>query len=265
MPNAPLDVGQLVQRTFVARVEHHRTLGSTNDRAKQCAAAGAGRLPLLIVADAQTAGRGRGTSHWWTGRGSLALSLLFDPRRSGIGPSGRPLVALGTAVAVADTVAPLLAGHMVGIHWPNDVVASGRKLSGILVEILSPSASFPPVESGLCVVGIGLNTNNTLDEAPADLRETATTVFELTGARQDQTAVLTALLDKLAETFGQLADDPAQVARRADALCLQHGRTLVIQSGGAETAGRCAGIAEDGALLLDTPAGRQWFYSGRLR
>jgi BirA family biotin operon repressor/biotin-[acetyl-CoA-carboxylase] ligase len=248
-----LDTTRLRNSTFVARVEHHLTIGSTNDRARECAAKGLRPLPLLILADAQTAGRGRGTNRWWTGRGSLAMSLLFEPGGRGIDRAAFPLLALATGVAVAETVSPLLPGHEVGIHWPNDVMAAGRKLAGILVETLS---------GGLCVVGIGLNTNNRLDEAPAEVRDTATTLLDLTGIRHDRTAVLIDLLNHLAAALALLADDPAEVAGRADALCLQRGRTLSIESGGGRVTGCCAGIAPDGALLLDTPAGRQAIYSG---
>ena len=67
---------KILENTFVADVEHHATIGSTNDRAIQCAAFHAVKLPLLILADRQTGGRGRGSNRWWTGPGSLAFSLL---------------------------------------------------------------------------------------------------------------------------------------------------------------------------------------------
>jgi len=247
------DLGGWLPATFVAHVEHHRTLGSTNARAKQLAAEGPQALPLLIVADAQTAGRGRGGNRWWTGRGSLAMSLLVDLDQLEIPTAARSLLALGTAVAVVDAAAPLVPGHRLGIRWPNDVEAAGRKLAGILVETLA---------GGLSVVGIGLNTNNTLAEAPPELKQTATTIFELTGRRHDHAAVLAALLAKLAETFAQLANNAEETARRANALCTQHGRMLSIQSGSQTFTGRCAGIAADGALLLETPEGLRSVYSG---
>ena len=247
---------RLREKSFVAAVEHHATLASTNDRAKQCAAAGFGPLPLLIVADEQTAGRGRGANRWWTGRGGLAFSLLLDARQLGIDRARAPLVALAAAVAVAETARPLLPSQAVGLHWPNDVYAAGRKLAGVLGEVVS---------RGLHVVGVGVNTNNSLDEAPPELRKTATTVFELTVTRHDQTAFLLTLLEHFATMLPQLASTPHEVGARADALCLQRGRTLTIESGGRSITGRCVGIATDGALVVDTPDGRQTFYSAVLR
>ncbi len=143
-----LDIVGVLKQTFVAEAEHHPTLGSTNDRARELAARNSDKLPILIVADRQTAGRGRGGNRWWTGPGSLVMSLLgkSDGDAAGKGPS--PLIALAAAVATVETVAPLLSSHAVGIRWPNDVIAAGRKLGGILVEVLP---------NHYHIVGIGLN------------------------------------------------------------------------------------------------------------
>ncbi|NQT14526.1 MAG: biotin--[acetyl-CoA-carboxylase] ligase [Planctomycetes bacterium] len=257
MSSSKLDTDLLVRHTFVARVEHHVTLGSTNDRARQCAAEGGGSLPLLIVADEQTAGRGRGTNRWWTGRGSLACSLLIDPDALGIDRyRSSPLVALATAVAIVDTLAPVVENHAVGLHWPNDVFADGRKLAGILAEVLADRR---------IILGIGLNTNNALVNGPQELQKTATTLFDLTGVPHDRTRILLALLDRLEKALGNLASAPEQIAAYADEICLQKGQTLTVRSGRRQVSGRCEGIASDGALLLRTPQGLQRLYSGVLR
>jgi len=250
-----LDTDRLVCETFVAQVEHHPVLGSTNDRAKHCAAEGPGAMPLLIVADHQTAGRGRGTNRWWTGPGALAFSLLMDRHPWGSDFSRGPLVSLSAAVAVTQTVGPLLPSLAVGIHWPNDVFASGRKLAGILVEMLA---------GGLCVVGVGLNLNNSMRDAPAELRATASTMLDLTGARHDPTSLLIALLRRLAILLGQLSTSPGLIGQLADELCMQCGCELTVKSGGKIARGVCSGIAPDGALLLDTPSGPERIVSGVL-
>jgi len=257
MSNDRLDVERILNESFVARVEHYLTLPSTNDRATQAATENAARLPLLVVADEQTAGRGRGTNRWWTGRGSLAFSLLVDAQWLEVTrPSQSPLISLAAAVAVVETVAPWLSSVPLGICWPNDVWAGGGKLAGILVEALS---------NGLCVVGIGINTNNSPAEAPPEVRDFASTLRQLTGSLHDQTELLIDLLRRLENAFKQLAAQPPQIAARADELCLQHGRTLTLELGSRTIVGVCAGIAADGALLLDTPAGRKTCYSGVLR
>ena len=250
-----MDTDRLIRETFAARVEHHQTLKSTNDRARQCAAEGAGRLPLLVVADCQTAGRGRGANRWWTGEGSLACSLLLDAGAMGIVPARSPLIALAAAVAIVRTVAPLLTARCVGLHWPNDVFVDDRKLAGILVEGLSDR---------LYVVGIGVNTNNTLEQAPRELRDKLTTLRELTQVDHDRTTILSTLLKHLGDLLGRLSSTPERIAEAADSFCLQRGRVLTVRTGGRSVSGRCEGIASDGALLLDTDRGRKSIYSGVL-
>lgn len=256
MPASTLDIELLVRETFIARVEHHATLGSTNDRAKECAVEGADSLPLLIVADQQTSGRGRGTNRWWSGPGSLACSLLLEVNQLGADRRRWVLAGLAAAAACVQTVAPLLRSHKVGIHWPNDVFVEGRKLGGVLVEV---------VREGRLVIGIGLNLNNSLGELPPGLQKTAATLLELCGRRSDKTQILASILRHLAEGLGQLACWPEQVGARADALCLQHGRMLTIQRGGRSICGRCVGIGSDGGLVLDTAEGRRTYYSGVVR
>ncbi len=248
-----LDIDRILRETFVARAECHPTLGSTNDRAAECAAQNTGALPLLVTADRQTAGRGRAANRWWTGPGALAFSLLVDGQMVGAESGRPPLVALAAGVAVVDAVAPLLPEHPLGIHWPNDVMAANRKLAGILVEVLPDRRH---------VVGIGLNTNNSLADAPAELHGTAATLRDLAQRTCDQTETLIDLLKRLEREFLRLRREPEAVAARADAMCLQRGRMLTLQWGNRTIAGQCRGIAADGAILLETPAGIEAFYSG---
>jgi len=255
LPYTKINPRALVDAGLVAQAEHHAALGSTNDRARELAADPATRLPALVVADAQTAGRGRGGNRWWTGAGSLAFSLLFDPAALGIARHESPRASLSAAVAIVRSVAPLLEGHELGLHWPNDVFAAGRKLAGILVEALP---------DGRHVLGIGLNTNNTLSAAPAEVRNVAVTLRDLTGRHIDHHELLAVLLSELWTALGELSADPAAAGAEYDALCLQRGATLTLRAADRLTTARCAGIAPDGALLLDTAAGLQRFYGGVL-
>ena len=259
-----VDTERISAETFVAAVEHYSTLGSTNDRALQCAAEGNCPMPMLIVAASQTAGRGRGGNRWWTGKGSLAMSLLVESGRLA-GPEGipspltpspltpSPLTAIAAALAIVDTIAPLLSGHVIGIRWPNDVLVDGNKLAGILIEATT---------NGKLVIGIGLNTNNLVADAPHELAQSATTLLDLTGRHHDQTELLVRLLLGLERLLDETVDNPRQVGARANGLCPQRGKQLSLRYGNRTITGRCEGIAHDGALLLDTPQGRQHFHSG---
>ena len=101
--------------------------------------------------------------------------------------------------------------------------------------------------------------------APAELKETAVTLRELTGRRHDPTALLVDLLRHLQTVLEQLAAAPERIAARAGGLCLQRGEVLTLQLHDRPIRGRCLGIAPDGALLLDTPQGPQAFSTGVLR
>jgi BirA family transcriptional regulator, biotin operon repressor / biotin---[acetyl-CoA-carboxylase] ligase len=251
-----LNIEAVLQRTFVARAERHAVLASTNDRAAECAKEGVQELPLLIVADEQTAGRGRGANRWWTGLGGLAFTLLLAPEHLGATARSRsPLAALATAVAVVETVTPLVPDVTVGIHWPNDVMAAGRKLAGILVEVLP---------DGRHIVGIGVNTNCSAADAPEQLRPRVVTLRDLAGHAFEQTEILVSLLQRLESSFGRLAGNSEEIAARADGFCLQRGQSLTVEQGGQQITGRYLGIGRDGALRLETPEGVRTFYSGVL-
>jgi BirA family biotin operon repressor/biotin-[acetyl-CoA-carboxylase] ligase len=248
-----VDVSRILKQTMVVHVDAFQTLGSTNDWAKRRAAEVACPLPLLVVTEEQTAGRGRGVNRWWSGHGSLLFSLVLPPDRLHADLVASQLISIATAVAVAETIVPLLDGHTVGIHWPNDVVACGRKVAGILVEVIGNRRH---------IIGIGLNVNNHLDEAPAEIRDRATTLWELTHTVYDPTIMLVNLLRRLDVCIGQLR--ATELIRQANLLCLQRGTTLNLRQGDRTIVGRCAGIAADGGLLLDTSQGRRSFASGVL-
>ncbi len=253
---------KILEKTFVADLEHHAEIGSTNDRAMHCAACHALNLPLLIVADHQTAGRGRGSNRWWTGPGALAFSLLVGPDCEGGGSRSSALVSLAAGVAVVDALAPLLprpgvpGAPEIGIHWPNDVMLDGRKLAGILIEVLA---------DGKRVIGIGINTNNTAADAPEEVRPRVATLRDVTGQAYDSIELLIAVLQHLERQLAALAVAPQRVAERTHELCLQRGRQLQILQGEKQIEGLCLGIAAGGALLLDVNGQPQAVYSGTVK
>jgi BirA family biotin operon repressor/biotin-[acetyl-CoA-carboxylase] ligase len=250
-----LDIVRVQSETALRTAEHHQQIGSTNDRARELAGT-AVDLPCLISADCQTAGRGRGGNRWWTGEGSLAFSLLLDAAAVGIRREHMGLASLAAAAAIVKSVQPRVPECTVGLHWPNDVFTCRRKLAGILVESLPGSR---------LVVGIGLNTNNRLATAPTDVRERATSLFDLTNQSHDRTQLLIELIHQLHVEFATLAKDPEAIGQQADELCLQRGDWLTLDTGQEAVEGRCFGIEGDGALLLATATGPRKFYAGVLR
>ena len=251
---------KILEKTFVADVEHHVAIRSTNDRAAEAAALPGVKLPFLVLADRQMAGRGRGSNRWWTGSGSLAFSLLIGPESAGalVVPPGAtsarsPLISLATGVAIVEAVAPRLPGHEIGIHWPNNVMLDGRKLAGVLIEVLP---------KGKHVIGVGINTNNTAGDAPEEVRQRIATLRDATCQLHDSMELLILILQHLQWQLAELARSPESVAARTHELCLQRGKRLEITQGKKQIAGRCLGIAADGALLLEIDGHPQAVYSG---
>jgi BirA family biotin operon repressor/biotin-[acetyl-CoA-carboxylase] ligase len=254
-----IDTQKLLAETFLDHAEHHPMLDSTQTRARALAEEFAAKkiaLPALVVADQQTAGRGRASNRWWTGEGSLAFSVLVDPEQFGFPRKAVPRLSLAVGVAIVDAVAPRLADQPLGLHWPNDVYVGQGKLSGILVEVLP---------GGLHIIGVGLNSNSTAAEAPPELKKSVATLRDLTGRTHDHTELLLAILENLDAALTQLGQPMETIGERFNLLCRQRGETLTVYQGSQTTTGCCVGIASDGALLLDTPAGRQNILSGTLK
>ncbi len=173
---------ELRTRLVGRRIAVWNRVGSTND----VAAHGAGSIAnegLVVLAEEQTAGRGRRGRAWSAPAGSSLLMsvLLFPPE-----PTADPgwLTALA-ALAVVDVVAAW-SGRDARIKWPNDVRVDGRKIAGILVE-RGPGA----------VVGIGLNVNISHDQFPEELRDSATSLCILTGGRSDRSELARALIERI--------------------------------------------------------------------
>ena len=215
----------------------HRTLDSTNERAKQLALAGAPHGTVVTAAE-QTAGRGRQGRSWIAPPGdALLMSLLvreLDERF--------PLLPLVAAVAVSEACESL-APVECRIKWPNDVWIDGRKVSGILVE-------GRPAE-GWAVLGIGLNVR--VREFPEELREIATSLPPGVGVE----SALSAVLGALARWLGKGREDVLAAWSTRDALIGSHVRW-------AEGSGVAAGIDATGSLLVDTADGRVTLGAGEV-
>jgi BirA family biotin operon repressor/biotin-[acetyl-CoA-carboxylase] ligase len=222
---------------------HLDSTGSTNDSARELALAGAPG-GTVVLAEEQSAGRGRQGRAWIAPRGTgLTLSALVRPdepdRLAEV-----DLLPLAAALAVCETceaVTPVRCS----IKWPNDVLVHDRKLAGILIE------SRP--QDGWAVVGVGLNLNTTEDELGSELRRTATSLRIEAGGQIDRQLALELLLDRL----GAWLVSPA--ARNADSLLTAYrgrdalrGRPIWWTAGDARLSGEAQGVDERGRLVVFT-------------
>jgi BirA family transcriptional regulator, biotin operon repressor / biotin---[acetyl-CoA-carboxylase] ligase len=235
---------------------------STSDLARALILDSAPVLPLLVWARCQSRGRGRGTRQWWSDRGSLTFTLAIDPQVHGLSPVHEPRLALGTSVAIIEALGDLeLAVPAIGIRWPNDLEAEGRKLGGILPERVE-------VEQGRrLLVGIGINVCSDLADAPSDVRAMAVSLSELAGVTLRE-AILSDLLAAILKRFDgmlvRLAHDEPSLAAEWARLDQLRDRWVTVDLGTSIVAGWGGGIEGDGSLCVDADGRRTHLVGGQV-
>ncbi len=217
-------------------------IDSTNEEARRRALGGE-RGPLWIVAERQTAGRGRRGRTWQGGEGNLASTLLLRPS---VPPAEAAQLSFAAALAVGDVVQHFVPGVPVTVKWPNDVLAKGHKLAGILLESGDNHGFW-------LAVGIGVN----LAEAPSGTEFPATSLKALCGSAPTPREALV----MLAACFGQWRQawhrSGFGVVREAWLQRAEHlGGRIRARLPQEEQEGVFEGIDASGALLLNLGLGR---------
>jgi BirA family biotin operon repressor/biotin-[acetyl-CoA-carboxylase] ligase len=228
--------------------------GSTNDVAKDLAAR---RAPggTVVVANEQTAGRGRLGRRWMAPAGTCLLcSILFRP---GLPPTRIQQLTMLCALAAADAIKEM-AGLRVWLKWPNDLVfksqianrksQSWKKLAGVLTE-----TGFAGEQAAFAVVGIGINVNVEPTALPA-LDSNATSILAETGQLTDRAALLAALLAEVEQRYDVLQAGESLHQEWASRLATL-GRQVKASTSQGTLEGIAESVSEDGALLLRTPDG----------
>jgi BirA family biotin operon repressor/biotin-[acetyl-CoA-carboxylase] ligase len=236
-------------------VRRYHSVSSTNDVAAALARAGAPE-GVVVVADHQSAGRGRWGRSWTALPGSsLLVSVLLRP---GPDPDALALVPLATGLAAVDACLDV-AGFAPGLKWPNDLVVDGAKLGGILTELLPAPDGAPPA----VVVGVGVNLRwpaegaGHLDGLQGDgeggAAVTVAAAEEVAGRSLARDAVLAAFLVALERCYEALGDPRTREAflEQYRQRCLTLGQTVRVERpGGDWVEGQAVDVAPDGRLAL---------------
>ncbi len=262
----PADLAEALGRVrgrlgrLASTVLYFSSVGSTNDVAAKLATSGH-QEGAVVIADAQTAGRGRRGRSWFSPQGAgLYVSVVVNPGRARTAKDrAGALLTLAAGVALAEAV-QRVAGLTPLVKWPNDLVVAGRKVAGILAETVIDQA---PASANV-VLGYGVNVAPSA--YPPELRDRATSLEAELGRPVDRAALCAETLAGMAERYGDLLDG------RFDAI-LDRWRSLAPSSRGARVSwetseglqsGVTAGIDDWGALLVQTGLGVERLVAGEV-
>jgi BirA family transcriptional regulator, biotin operon repressor / biotin---[acetyl-CoA-carboxylase] ligase len=239
-------------RRFGRTVHVFEEVDSTNIRARELASQGSAE-GTVVLAERQTAGRGRLGRYWVSAPGeNLTFSIVLRPE---ILPERGGLLPLATAVGVAGgiinaTKLPIIC------KWPNDLLIAGKKLAGILME-----SALSPTGFQYVIAGIGVNVNQTA--FPDGLDRKATSLALQTGHAIERHALLRHILESLEHTFETFAADGfSSVVPAWLALAPIIETRVTAENQGEIITGTVTGISPDGGLQLQSDAGERTLFAG---
>jgi len=231
---------------FELKIFRYPTLPSTNTEAARLALAGAAE-GHCVVADEQTAGRGRLLREWSSPKDAgLYFSIILRPS---LPPEYWPLITLMAALGVQTALAKA-ANLETDIKWPNDLLANDRKLCGILTETVDTKLG------RVIVVGIGINLRTAA--LPPELTETATSVESATGHAVERESILAALVTALRECYSRLQSSGGEeevIRDWCNRSSYAYGKRVRVSNENEVIEGITQGLEADGALRVETDDG----------
>lgn len=253
---APLDLAALTRAlgALACRFDADLLAECTSTNSVLLARAEAGAPSgTIVIATSQTSGRGRLGRTWLSAPGDSLTFSLFWRFSPGTSPAG---LSLAVGLAVANAIEKVGGGRMapIALKWPNDLLREGKKLGGILIELL-------PGAPHAAVIGVGLNLH-----LPAAMPEALRATCAALGDAIDPNVLLAAILIELAGVldrftqrgFAALRDDWLARHAHADAA------VQILSEFAPPRNGICRGVDHDGALLLETEAGVERVLSGEV-
>ncbi|MDB6113541.1 MAG: birA 1 [Lacunisphaera sp.] len=225
------------------------TVDSTNSEAERHLAANCA-VPLVILARAQTQGRGRRGRTWHSpAAGNLYSTFVFRPK---LEPARMQDFTLWMGLNICELIANFCKIEP-GLKWPNDLFIKDRKIGGMLTEARIDADQIRDL-----VFGLGLNLNGKTADLPRELQRTATSVADATGAPVDLNRFAAALIGRVLTAYGQFIeggyrDKFAALWRQYDVL---RGRTVTVVQGVRTVAGQATGIDDEGSLIVRLNSGK---------
>lgn len=239
----PFDL-EYVRQTWPHPVSYFATIDSTMIEASQLAVAGC-EQGTVVIADEQTAGQGRHGRHWHSEpNAGLYVSMVLRPA---LRADSLPVLTLALGLATADAIAET-AGLECDLRWPNDVMLEGKKVAGILVQLVDSAA----------IAGIGVNVNHMA--FPAEIAAEATSIRIVSSRPQSREQLLVTLLGAVSRCCGVL-EGPAgrdailqMFSRRSS---YARNKRVRVEQGASTVEGITAGLDPSGFLIIRGDDGKE--------
>lgn len=242
-----------LQSPLARVVEVHESLGSTQERARELAHAGTSH-GTLVVAGVQTGGRGRLGRRWGSPEGGLWMSLVLRPEfEASLASRITQTAAVGVAKALWEI------GVDSRIKWPNDILAGGKKICGILAE---SSGQAEGRRLDYVVLGVGMNANIETSDLGVPDREVTTVRAEL-GRDVDLLELLSAVLSNLDAELDRIEDFGSVLEDWRNLNCTL-GEKVRVRRFGETLEGLAVDLSPEGALMLSTHRGTVELFEGEI-
>jgi BirA family transcriptional regulator, biotin operon repressor / biotin---[acetyl-CoA-carboxylase] ligase len=247
-----------LQSPLARVVEVHDALASTQERARELALAGTPH-GTLVVSGVQTGGRGRLGRRWGSPAGGLWMSLVLRPEfDAGLASRITQTAAVGVAKALWEI------GVEVRIKWPNDLLAGGKKICGILAESGARNAPDPAKARSLDYVVLGVGMNANLDPSNLGVRDReVTTIRSELGRDVDLLYLLRTLLSNFDVELGRIEDFGAVLEEWRNLNCTL-GEKVRVRRFGETIEGRAVDLTREGSILLATTTGTVELFEGEI-
>ena len=237
--NADIIADGLETSTIGKKIVVLPNVDSTNDEVKRRASAGEPE-GLVVIAEHQSAGKGRFGRIWSSDSGGVYFTVLVRPE---LPPSDIASVTLAAGLAVCLAIREYT-GLDAKIKWPNDIIIGRKKLCGILTEMSAQSDRIDFI-----AIGIGINVNHTF--FPEEIKSKATSLYLETGERIDRNSFMRCVIKKLdtvlSSFFVSVSLDDEKLF---EGLCATIGRSVTVQRNGEELSGIAEGITGSGELII---------------
>lgn len=240
------------------KVQAFESLDSTNDHLKKLASEGAPE-GTVVIADAQTAGRGRMGRSFASAPGcGIYMSMLLRPE--GCSADCAASLTAVAAVAVCRAIEKTC-GRSAGIKWVNDLYMRGKKICGILCE-----SSVAGGRVDYAVLGIGLNVTTRLEDFPEELRDTAGSLYTQTGFVFERGKLIAAIIAELSSLYSLWLEGPGVCHAEYKRRCIVLDRQITVSSPEGEYDAVAENISADYGLVLRLPdGGRKTVHSGEVK